>query len=410
MGNENSVKADTFRGQFAQTVESNRADLSDFYNRALRKTVFLNRSELRPNQLKGLASEEVNALLNFLRLPEFSGVEHGAQLCRAGLGEQAVLDLGQVTRQFFVTALEPGLVAPALEVVDVYQNAVIQGFIRAREKVILAEQEQIRSAFQIAISRYSVEIKEVQSLAQRATDANEFKTRFIARVSHELRTPLGALLGMSEMLQENVYGPLTPAQQDITRRIINNTRVLEQVFTELLDQSRIESGQLRLKTEEFSPKVLAQTVHSNNLPLALQKGLTMHIDLDPALPDVIIGDRARVEQILSNLVVNAIKYTLAGEIMIYVRGEGNAQWMMQVKDTGIGISEEEQATIFEPFRQVDETVGRKFGGVGLGLSIVRQLVKAMNGTVGVESKLGQGSTFTVVLPLFTDRRTTPILS
>jgi signal transduction histidine kinase len=281
---------------------------------------------------------------------------------------------------------------------------VIQGFINGRVKIILVEQEQIRKAFEIAISRYTVEIKEVQTLAQKATEANEFKTRFIARVSHELRTPLGALMGMSEMLQENVYGPLTPAQQDITRRILNNTRVLEQVFTELLDQSKLESGQLHLKMGEFSPKVLAQTVHSNNLPLALQKGLVMHVEIDPTLPDVLIGDKARIEQILSNLVVNAIKYTQSGEIVIRAYVEAPAQWILQVKDSGIGISEEDQTYIFEPFRQVDETVGRRFGGVGLGLSIVQQLVKAMNGTVRVESTLGQGSTFTVILPLLTDRK------
>jgi signal transduction histidine kinase len=209
---------------------------------------------------------------------------------------------------------------------------------------------------------------------------------------------------MSEMLQENVYGPLTPAQQDIVQRIIANTHLLEQVFTELLDQSRIEAGQLHLKMGEFSPKILAHTVHSNNLSLAIKKGLSMHIDIDPNLPDMLIGDKARIEQILSNLVVNAIKYTRTGEIMIRVRLEGAKQWLMQVQDTGIGISEEDQEYIFEPFRQVDETVGRKFGGVGLGLSIVKQLVKAMDGTVGVDSRLGQGSTFTVILPLHKFRR------
>lgn len=403
MENVNFVKTETLREQLAQMVEANRIDLASRYNQILRETLFTGRSELRPNQLKNIAADEVDAFLKFLRVVEFPGLEHGFQLCRIGLGEQTILSLGQVSRQFVLTFQESGLTASVLELVDSYQNAVIRGFIQAREKIILREQEQIRSAFEIAISRYTVEIKEVQTLAQKATEANEFKTRFIARVSHELRTPLGALMGMSEMLQENVYGPLTPAQQDITRRILNNTHVLEQVFTELLDQSKLESGQLHLKLGDFSPKVLAQTVHSNNLPLALQKGLSMRIEIDPALPDVLIGDKARIEQILSNLVVNAIKYTQSGDILIRVCLDAPAQWILQVKDSGIGISEEEQAYIFEPFRQVDETVGRKFGGVGLGLSIVHQLVKAMNGTVRVESSLGKGSTFTVILPVLTDR-------
>ena len=408
MENANFVKIGALREHLAQTVEANRIELASRYNQILRETLFAGRSELRPNQLKSIAEDEVDAFLKFLRVVEFSGLEHGIQLCQLGLGEQTILSLGQASRQFLLTFQEPDLVASTLEFVDSYQTAVIRGFIQGHEKIILSEQEQIRSAFQIAISRYTVEINEVRILAQRATDANEFKTRFIARVSHELRTPLGALLGMSEMLQENVYGPLTPAQRDITQRIINNTHVLEQVFTELLDQSKLESGQLRLRIGEFSPKVLAQTVHSNNLSLALQKGLNMHVEIDPALPEILIGDKARIEQILSNLVINAIKYTQSGEIVICARKKGNAEWVLQVKDTGIGISEADQAFIFEPFRQVDETVGRKFGGVGLGLSIVQQLVSAMDGTVSVESKIGQGSTFTVVLPIHSDRRSIPL--
>jgi two-component system capsular synthesis sensor histidine kinase RcsC len=293
------------------------------------------------------------------------------------------------------------MVALALDIVDIYQSAMIQGFIQSLEKLILSEQERIRGALQMAIGTYTVEIKEVQEMARKASEANEFKIRFIARVSHELRTPLGALLGMSEMLQENVYGPLSPAQMDITQRIINNTHALERTFTELLDQSQIELGQLRLKEAEFSPKELVQEVYSNNLALALQKGLAMHVEVDSALPDVIIGDKTRIEQILSNLVVNAIKYTQTGSILIRANKNGAVQWFLQVKDSGVGISKGDQAFIFEPFRQADETMGRGYGGVGLGLAIVHQLVMLMNGSVSVESELGRGSTFTVFLPLRT---------
>ena len=201
------------------------------------------------------------------------------------------------------------------------------------------------------------------------------------------------------MLQQNVYGPLTPAQLDIVQRIIHNTRTLERIFTELLDQSQLESGQLRLRQEEFSPQSLVQTVHSNNLPLALQKKLSMHLEIDPALPIALIGDRARIEQIFSNLIVNAIKYTQNGAITVRAHMDGSEQWLFQVEDSGIGISEEELPFVFEPFRQASETFGSQFGGVGLGLAIVKQLTTAMDGTVHVESKLGQGSTFTVRLPL-----------
>lgn len=386
----------------AGQVQDKRADLIVRYRRSLQETLFTNRTEVRPRELGAIAEGEADALISALPHPQ-KGVEHGTKLCQMGLSEQTILGLNHETRQFTLAIFERDLIPLALDATERYQNAVMLGFIKSREDLILAEQERIRGALQIAVGRYTVEIKDIQDLAQRTAESNEFKTRFIARISHELRTPLGALLGMSEMLQQNVYGPLTPAQMDITQRIINNTHVLERVFAELLDQSQLETGQMRLKQEEFSPLALVQMVHSNNLPLALQKGLTMHIDFDQSLPGTLFGDRARIEQILSNLVINAIKYTQNGGIEISARRDGDTRWLLQVKDSGIGISDENLNFIFEPFRQADETLGRKFGGVGLGLAIVKQLVMAMNGEVRVVSKIGEGSTFTVVLPLHTKR-------
>ena len=175
---------------------------------------------------------------------------------------------------------------------------------------------------------------------------------------------------MAEMLQHNIYGPLNPQQQDITQRIINNAHALEQVFSELLDQSQIESGKLKLRNESFSPKSLVETIHANYLPLALQQGLTMRLKINPSLPPVAQGDPARVQQVISNLVMNAIKYTETGGVIIRSQRANSTQWSIQVKDTGIGISDKDEAYIFDSFHQVDQTGGWKFGGVGLGLAIV----------------------------------------
>ncbi len=399
MGNTVLVKPEAWQKIWARLIESNRVDLANRYHQVLRKALFDGRSSIRPNMLKGIAANEVDALENFFSQISSSTIEHGEQLYQIGLNEQAVLRLGQVTRQFILTHLEDGQMAPALEAIDTYQELVVQGYIQTQEKTILKEQELIRSAFQTAISRYTVEIKEIEALAQKATEANEFKTQFIARMGHELRTPLGAMMGMAEMLQEGIYGQLTSEQKDITQRIINNAIVLKQIFAELLDQSQIESGQLRLKEEEFSPQVLTKQVHSNFLPLVLQKGLTMQVKVGSNLPPIIIGDKTRIEQILSNLVVNAIKYTETGSIAIRTYRENATHWAIEVKDTGIGIAQEHLTYIFEPFRQTDESMSRKHGGVGLGLAIVQQLVSAMNGTIDVKSKFGQGSQFTVILPL-----------
>ncbi|MBE2202295.1 MAG: hypothetical protein IAE79_27035 [Anaerolinea sp.] len=367
----------------------------------MRETLFSRRTTIRPNMLKGIAADEVDALYNFVSLsqPAYPAVEHGEQLHLTGVSEQAMLRLGQVTRQFFLARLENDHIAPALNMIDVYQEALIRGYFQAQERTILKEQELIRSALQKAVGRYMVKIEEVETMAQRATEANEFKTRFIARIGHELRTPLGAMMGMAEMLQAGIYGPLTSDQEDMIRRIINRAMVLKQIFAELLDQTQIESGQLRLKAEEFSPRSLIETTHSNYLPMALQKGLSMQVNVDSNLPPAIIGDKSRIEQIVTNLIVNAIKFTEKGSVVVHAYQTNATYWGVKVQDTGSGIDPEHITYIFEPFRQIDETSSRKYGGVGLGLAIVQQLVTAMDGTIEVKSKLGQGSVFTVSLPL-----------
>ncbi|HSB02879.1 MAG TPA: ATP-binding protein, partial [Anaerolineales bacterium] len=356
-------------------------------------------SEVRPRELAQIAAEEVDALLSYLHDPSFPIFEHGDKFCKKGLSDQTLLGLARVTRQFFLSYFTGDDVVETLNIIGHYQNGVVRGFIKAREQMILEEQERIRGALQIAVGRYTVEIKEVQEIAQKANEANEFKTQFIARMSHELRTPLGALLGLAEMLQQNVYGALTAPQQDIVKRIISNAEELKQVFTELLDQSQIESGQLRLRERPFSPEALARRVNSNYLAMALQKGLSMRVEAAPDLPKALFGDEARIAQVLSNLVVNAIKFTKKGGVTIRVFKGDDSRWSMQVKDTGIGIAPEDQGQIFEPFRQADESTSRKYGGVGLGLAIAQQLVQAMKGSIHLESKPGLGSTFTVSLPI-----------
>lgn len=399
MTNLEPPRAASLQLQLLKVVGSNQAELLNRYSESLRETIFTNRSEMTPRALRVIAAEEVNSLLSYLRDSSFSAYEYGARLCEKGVSEQTILRQAQATRQFFLAHFSGAEVAEALNIVDHYQNNVVQGYIETRERIILVEQERIRGALQVAVGRYTVEIKEVQDIAKKANEANEFKSQFIARMSHELRTPLGALLGLAEMLQQSVYGTLTPPQQDIIQRIIDNAQALTQVFTELLDQSQIEAGQLRLKAKSFSPEALAKKVNSNYLAMALQKGLSMHVETAPDLPGTLIGDEARIAQVLSNLVVNAIKFTKKGGVTIRVFKSDPAHWAMQVKDTGIGIDAENQAQIFEPFRQADENTSRRYGGVGLGLAIAQQLVQAMQGSIQVESKPGQGSTFTVCLPI-----------
>ena len=399
MENKALFTSDSGHSSLAEFIEAHRAELVSSYHQVLQEGLFNRRTTIRPRMLKEIASDEVDSLLQFFTQPDFSGIEHGGSLYKKGLSEQVVLRIGQVTRQLLLSALAGEGATQALDSIDSYQETVILGYIQAQERSILREQELIRSALQTAVSRYTVEIREIEEMAQKATEANQFKSQFIARMGHELRTPLGAMLGMTQMLHEGIYGALSPEQKDLTQRIINNALVLKQIFTELLDQSQIESGQLRLRIEPFSPQDLIRSVHSNYLPLALKKGLSMQVKIGSNLSPAILGDKARIEQIVSNLVVNAIKYTDTGSILLRAYKANATHWGIEVIDTGIGIAPEHIDHVFEPFRQTDESSSRQYGGVGLGLAIVQQLVAVMNGKVEVKSKFGKGSSFTVTLPL-----------
>jgi signal transduction histidine kinase len=246
---------------------------------------------------------------------------------------------------------------------------------------------------------HSAAIK-AQVLANKAEQANNFKSSLIHRISHELRTPVSIILPLSEMLGESHYGELTDSQAGIVKRIFSNSIKLEKLIKELLDQSQIESGHLKLNLASFSPAEMAHELYLDCLTLAEKQGIGLNIEIGDHLPKTIMGDLERTEEILRNLVVNAIKYTEMGGVVIRVNHVDSEHWGFQVEDTGVGISKEAQQYIFDAFRQVDETVTQRRGGIGLGLSIVQYLVvEAMGGTIDLVSELGIGSTFTVVLPI-----------
>jgi len=245
-------------------------------------------------------------------------------------------------------------------------------------------------------------VLEVQDLMQRAQEASEFKSQLIARISHELRTPLGAIVGLAEMLQAGANGPLNPEQTQTAERIVENVHYFERIIGELLTQSQIDMGALAIRRDPFSPYRLKDHVESVFRLQAERRRLELNIEVDPNLPEQLCCDPERVEQILSNLVGNAIKFTPIGGITIRIYKYDSDYWAMQVADTGIGIPQPEQKVIFDTFRQGDESSSRSFGGVGLGLSIVQSLTHAMKGRIFLESESGEGSVFTVILPIDLD--------
>jgi signal transduction histidine kinase len=232
----------------------------------------------------------------------------------------------------------------------------------------------------------------------REAEVEEMKNSFVAMVSHELRTPLNAILGYSEMLHDAFYGPLNDKQVNAADRILYNSRRLMDIVSDLLDKAQIEAGHLKMNNTYFSSAELAHGLHSVMDKFANDKGLDLSTCIDPDVPAEIYGDPKRIQQVLVNLVNNAAKFTETGSIRVHIYTAVDETWAFDVIDTGPGIAEEDQKYIFEPFRQVAETVTRSHGGIGLGLSIVKRLVDLMGGHISLKSSLGQGSTFTVCLP------------
>ncbi len=232
-----------------------------------------------------------------------------------------------------------------------------------------------------------------------ALDANLAKTRLLSKVSHELRTPLGGILGYAELLQRNTFGELNEKQRKAASEIVESSEYLASMVNELLDEAQLRSSTATLSEQVFSPFTLIQQAISGMDILAQKKGLEFSSDIDPKLPNGIFGDDHRIRQIVINLVGNALKFTKEGGVRLNVRCYDENYWGIQVSDTGIGIPSEFQASIFEPFQQVHAEVTRDNRGVGLGLSITKQLVELMNGKIVLESEPGRGSVFTVLLPL-----------
>ena len=239
--------------------------------------------------------------------------------------------------------------------------------------------------------------REVEQKGRELAIASEHKSQFFANMSHELRTPLNAVLGFSELLAKGYYGTLPEKAFEILERIQANGRHLLGLINDVLDLSKIEAGQLALSLEDYSVESIVQSVVSATGSLASTKGLEVKISVPEHLP-VGRGDQRRLTQVLLNLVSNAIKFTDAGSIEIGVKAV-NGEFNIAVRDTGPGIATEDQTKIFEEFQQVDNSSTRKKGGTGLGLSISRRLIDMHGGRIDLDSTVGVGSTFNIVIPV-----------
>jgi signal transduction histidine kinase len=239
--------------------------------------------------------------------------------------------------------------------------------------------------------------REIEQKGRELAVANEHKSQFFANMSHELRTPLNAVLGYSELLVDGLYGAMPEKSIEVLERIQTNGKHLLGLINDVLDISKIEAGQLTLALEDYSVQALVETVVASAGSLAQKKGIELKTAVSQDLPAG-RGDQRRLTQVLLNIVSNAIKFTDTGSVEVRV-GAVNGEFNIAVHDTGPGIAPEDQARIFDEFQQVDNSMTRQKGGTGLGLSIARRLVNLHGGHIEVQSSLGVGSTFNIVLPV-----------
>ncbi|KMN77779.1 hypothetical protein VK98_18215 [Chromobacterium sp. LK11] len=249
------------------------------------------------------------------------------------------------------------------------------------------------------ISHYKASSMALEAAKRTSDSANEAKTHFLTTISHEIRTPLYGLLGTIEMLDMT---PLSPRQRAYLSTMQDSSSLLLQLISNVLDVSKIESGQMALKPQPFSPVGLSEEVVRAFAAMAKSKRLRLYANLDEDTPELVLGDVTRIRQILNNLLSNSIKFTESGWIVLRLKAtaapDGCVNLAWQVTDTGIGITQEQQTRLFEPFYQAQALPGL-IAGTGLGLSICQQLSQLMGGSLRVVSDLGLGSSFTLSLEL-----------
>jgi CheY-like chemotaxis protein/HAMP domain-containing protein len=279
-----------------------------------------------------------------------------------------------------------------------------------QSNVELEERAQLLEQQREVIRQKSAESEQASRDLRRKADELErtsaYKSEFLANMSHELRTPLNSMLILSSLLQQNKEGKLSGKQVEYAGTIHSAGKDLLNLINDILDLSKIEAGRVELHLEDVALAGVAEQMRALFQPLAEHQGLDFSVDIAAGTPPLLHTDGQRLQQILKNLLANAVKFTPAGRVAMSVRrardgehGLAGEALAFAVSDTGVGVADDQQERIFRAFQQADGSASRKFGGTGLGLSISRQLARRMGGEIGLGSTAGAGSTFTLFLPL-----------
>lgn len=278
-----------------------------------------------------------------------------------------------------------------------YELKLVQNVAAAASQALV--NAQLYTAVQQELAERRRAEDQLAQARDKALEASRLKSELIAKVSHELRTPLTSIMGFVEMLQLGIYGDVLEKQHNALNKVMQSAENLVVLVNDLLDLAQLEAGTLKLDVQSFRPADLINRMESTMRIIAESKGLELVCHVATSLPKFLIGDESRLHQILINLVNNAVKFTEAGEVRVHFYVQDQQHWCIEVSDTGPGIPEDMIGHVFDEFRQVDFSPTRQHKGVGLGLAIVKQITSVMKGEITLESELGKGSTFRVLLPL-----------